>query len=41
MEREIERPNDLYMCVICGVRFDSREELEQHESKCANKKPAS
>ena len=41
MEREIERPNELYKCVICGAKFDSREELEQHESKCADKQPAS
>ena len=41
MEREIERPNQLYNCVICGAKFDSREELEQHERKCANNQPAS
>jgi DNA-directed RNA polymerase subunit RPC12/RpoP len=41
MERETERPDDLYKCIICGAKFDSREELEQHESKCANKQPAS
>lgn len=41
MEREIERPNQLYKCVICGAKFDSREELELHERKCANKQPAS
>ena len=40
MEREIERPNQLYKCVICGAKFNSREELEQHESKCADKQPA-
>ena len=41
MEREIERQNQLYKCVICGANFDSREELEQHESKCADKQPVS
>ena len=41
MEREIERPNQMHKCVICGAKFDSREELEKHESKCANKQPAS
>jgi DNA-directed RNA polymerase subunit RPC12/RpoP len=41
MEREIEGPNELYKCLICGAKFNSRVELEQHESKCANKKPAS
>lgn len=40
MEREIERANQLYKCVICGAKFNSREELEQHESKCADKQPA-
>ena len=24
MEREIERPDDLYKCVICGAKFDSQ-----------------
>ena len=41
MEREIERQNQLYKCVICGAKFDSREELEQHERKCADKQPVS
>ena len=42
MEREIDRgKNQVYTCVICGAKFDSRGALEQHESKCANKQPAS
>ena len=36
MEREEPKP---YKCVICGAKFDSREELQQHESKCVEKQP--
>ena len=35
MEREETLP---YKCVICGAKFNSREELEQHESKCIEKR---
>ena len=36
MEREESQP---YKCIICGAKFDSREELQQHESKCVEKQP--
>ena len=35
MEREETQP---YKCAICGEKFDTREQLEQHVQNCAQKR---